>query len=90
MDLKPNEAEYQEHWLDLPFSSPANPPSMEAAMITPGCCMKSKERVGSGMPKFHGRLVHYQEIVVVISYPGETMFVWTGNAQEYFDFWDCD
>jgi len=91
MNLNPSDRDYHEHWLDLPFSSPENPPSREAAMTTPGCCLKSIERESPvGFPKYLGRLVHYREIVVVISYPGEDKFIWTGNAKEFFDFWDCD
>jgi hypothetical protein len=79
--------------MDLPFATPHNPGSPEAAMKIPGCCLKYKE-IENGAPKWHGRLVsRSKEKCIVVSHRGPTpnrRFVWTGTEVEFLNYWDCD
>jgi hypothetical protein len=86
-------------WLDTPIVMPRCSSAHEA-MKTPGCAVKSRERVTEGdfkgFPKMTGKLVKYTddlgERCIVRGHGDATSpkFVWYGTLREYLSIWECD
>ena len=89
-----NPQEYADYWQDAPIGMAGpEPKTMEEAMRTPGCCVKSKERESPGSwPRYFGKVCSYSEDkVVIVSYQVHTpLYMWEGTAAQYLDLWNCD
>lgn len=87
---------YHEAWLDTVLWPALKGKTEAEALVTPGACVMSVERAGSGFPAYHGKLVSYDEPgdrVVVRSHEDgicEPRRVWTGTVAEYHACWRVD